>query len=68
MRSPRSAPIVIKGTVQGNVTNPSAHYGFVAQQVTSLKVGGKVITLKTGPNNDHLVPVDSNGTVTVNEV
>ena len=60
--------IVIKGTVQGDVTNPSAHYGFVAQEVTSLKVGVKVIPLTPGPNNDHLVPVNSNGTVTVNEV
>ena len=50
------------------MTNPSAYYGFVAQEVTSLKVGGKVIPLTPGPNNDHLVPVSSDGTVTVNEV
>jgi len=63
--------IVIAGTVQGNVANPSAHYGFVAQEVTSLKVGVKVIPLTPGPNNDHLVPVastDGTVTVTVNEV
>jgi len=59
--------IVIKGTVQGDVTNPSAHFGFVAQQVMPLTVGvglgAKTITPKPG-----LVPVNSNGTVTVNEV
>ncbi len=60
--------IVIKGTVAGNVKNPSAHYGFVARQVTSLKVGLTAITLITGPDNDHLVPVGNSGKVTVNEV
>jgi len=60
--------IVIKGTVFGNVNNSAAYYGFVAQEVTSLTVAGKVIKLTPGPNNDHLVSLDSTGTVTVNEV
>ena len=53
--------------MQGNVASPAAHYGLVAQEVTSLSVDGKVIPLTPGPNNDHLVPVDGS-TVTVNEV
>ncbi len=61
-------PIIITGTVAGNVYNSAAHYGFVAQEVTSLTVDGKGITLTPGPNNDHLVSLDSTGTVTVNEV
>ncbi len=60
--------IIITGTVSGNSANTAAHYGFVAQEVTSLTVDGKVIKLTPGPNNDHLVPADSTGTVTVNEV
>jgi hypothetical protein len=41
-------PIIITGTVSGNSTNLKAHYGFVAQEVTSLKVGVKVITVTPG--------------------
>ncbi len=59
--------IVIKGTVQGNLASPAAHYGFVAQEVTSPKVGTRTIILTPGPNNDHLVKADGL-TVTVNEV
>jgi len=60
--------IVIGGTVSGNVNNSAVHYGFVAQEVASLKVGTTTIMLTPGPNNDHLVKVNSTGTVTVNEV
>jgi hypothetical protein len=59
-------PIVIKGTVFGNVNNSAAYYGFVAQEVTSLTVDGKVIKLTPGPI--VTVPADPTGTVTVNEV
>jgi len=41
-------PIIITGTVSGNSRNLKAHYGFVAQEVTSLKVGNKVITVTPG--------------------
>ena len=65
-------PIVITGTVSGNASNTSAYYGFVARQVTSLKIGVTVITLKTGQDNDKVVQVGNSGTVkgtvTVNEV
>jgi len=50
------------------VASPTAYYGFVAQEVASLTVDGKVIPLTPGPNNNHFVPVDSTGTVTINEV
>ena len=33
--------IVITGTVSGNSANPAAHYGFVAQEVTSLTVAAR---------------------------
>jgi len=54
--------IVITGTVSGNVASPTTNYGFVAQEVASLTVGGKVIKLKPG-----LVQVNGS-TVFVNEV
>jgi len=63
----RIGPIIITGTVFGNVNNSAAHYGFVAQEVTSLTVGGKVITLTPGPTI-VTVPANPTGTVTVDEV
>jgi hypothetical protein len=64
--------IIIKGAVQGNASSAAAMYGFVARNVTSLKVGNKVFQLNTGPDNDQLVPVfkraDGTVVVTVNEV
>ena len=59
-------PIIITGTVSGNSANLAANYGFVAQEVTSLTVDGKPITLKPGIVTVPASP--SAGTVTVNEV
>jgi hypothetical protein len=59
-------PIIITGTVSGNSANRAANYGFVAQEVTSLTVDGKPITLKPAIVTVSASP--SAGTVTVNEV
>ncbi len=56
--------IIITGTVSGNSANSAAYYGFVAQEVTSLKVGVKAITLTPGV----LVPVGTSGKVNVYEL
>ena len=59
------ASIIVDGTATGNST-PADSFGFVAQQVTAVQVGGTAITLHAGPNNDHLVVVSGN--LVVNEV
>jgi len=56
--------IVIGGTVSGNSASPTTHYGFVAQEVTSLTVGTTTIILTPGV----LVPVGTSGKVNVYEL
>lgn len=41
-------PILITGTVSGNSSSSTAHFGIVAQKVTSLTIGTKVITVTVG--------------------
>ena len=59
--------IVIDGQALGTVGG-SDQYGFVAEQVGSLSVGGTLIGLTPGPNNDHGVPVGATGDLHVDEV
>jgi hypothetical protein len=50
----RIASIAIKGVVQGTVAGGD-HFGFVAEQIGKLSVGGKAIALTTGPGNDDVL-------------
>ncbi len=45
------ASITIGGSVSGGAA-PTEHYGFVAQQIGSVKIGGTTIPLNAGPSND----------------
>ena len=45
------ASITIGGSISGGAA-PTKHYGFVAQQIGSLKIGGIAIPLNAGANND----------------
>jgi hypothetical protein len=60
-------PIVITGQVLGDPGNPDSHYGFVAQHVFSLTVGGTTVRLKAGPDNDHIVVPEAPGDMSVND-
>jgi hypothetical protein len=59
--------IVIDGEALGTVGGAD-EYGFVAEQVGSLSVGGTLIGLTPGPHNDHSVPVGATGDLHVGEV
>ncbi len=50
----RIASILIKGTALGSLFVVGDHFGFVAQQIGSLKIGGTAIPLTPGPGNDVL--------------
>ncbi len=43
--------IIIGGNVEG-AAGSAQQFGFVSQQINSLKIGGHAVTLKTGPGND----------------
>jgi hypothetical protein len=60
------ASIAIKGAVQGTTVGGD-HFGFVAEQIAKLTIGGKVIALKAGPANDH-VPIPGTPDVHLLEV
>ena len=49
----RLGPILIKGAVTGTA-QLTDHFGFVAQQVDSLKVGARKFPLTAGNSNDDL--------------
>jgi hypothetical protein len=59
--------ITIGGQVIGDSQNPLAHFGIVAQWIVSLSIGGKTISLNSGPENDTL-KLSPNGQVTLLEV
>jgi hypothetical protein len=63
------ASVTIGGQVFGtpNSTNNTDHFGFVAQQVDAVKIGGVAIALKAGAHNDSL-DVGETTDVTVHEV
>jgi hypothetical protein len=63
------ASITIGGQVFGtpNSTSSSDQFGFVAEQIGSLKIGGNAIALAAGPHNDNL-SVGETTDVTVHEV
>jgi hypothetical protein len=50
----RIASITIRGTALGSLFAGGDHFGFVAQQIGSLKIGGTAIPLAPGPGNDLL--------------
>jgi hypothetical protein len=59
------AKIVIGGTATGDSTTGDS-YGFVAQDVMAVEVGGTYIVLTPGVNMNHGIPVGGN--LVVNEV
>jgi hypothetical protein len=67
--SSKIASIKIGGQVLGTPASvePNDHYGFVAEAIGSLKVGGSSIPLKTGLNNDDL-HVGATGDIELREV
>ena len=50
------ASITIKGQVFGtpNSFSTTDHFGFVAQKIGAVKIGGNAIVLAAGPHNDNL--------------
>ena len=69
----RISKIVIKGLVAGNYASTD-HYGFVAQEIGSLTIGGRKVPLTTGAGNDDLTAsnplfiLSASGDVRVHEV
>jgi hypothetical protein len=64
------ASITIKGEALGtpNSTSSTDHFGFVAQQIGSLKVGGGSFALTAGPSNDSIELSPITGDLTIREV
>jgi hypothetical protein len=62
----RIGVVVIKGQAVGTAA-AGDHFGFVAEQVASLKVGGTTIPLTPGSNNDD-APVGATGDLRVREL
>lgn len=60
------ASILIKGTALGTVGGVD-HFGFVAQQIGSFKVGTTTVALTTGTNND-IHEIGATADVTIREV
>jgi uncharacterized repeat protein (TIGR01451 family) len=50
----RIASITIKATVIGT-SDTADHFGFVAQQIDKVKLGGRSISLAAGPTNDNIL-------------
>jgi uncharacterized repeat protein (TIGR01451 family) len=50
----RIASIAIKGNVIGTF-DPVDNFGFVSQQIDKVKLGGRSISLTTGPTNDNVL-------------
>ena len=59
--------IIIDGQALGTVGGTD-QYGFVAERIGALSVGGTAIGLTPGPHNDHAVPVGATGDLHVDEV
>jgi hypothetical protein len=65
------ASITIVGQAMGtpNSTNPSDHFGFVAQHIDSLRIGATSILLTPGPVNDlQGVAIGITGDLRIREV
>ena len=64
----RIASIVIKGQAIGS-TNVADHFGFVAEQIGSVKVGGATIPLAPNAHTDTVpIPVGISGNLNILEV
>jgi hypothetical protein len=50
----RIASITIKGNVVGTF-DATDNFGFVSQQIDKVKLGGRSISLTTGPTNDNVL-------------
>jgi hypothetical protein len=63
------ASIRIQGKLLGTfaTVNSTDHYGFVAEQIGSLSIGGFALALKGGPSNDSF-DIGDTGDVSVREV
>jgi hypothetical protein len=63
------ASVTIKGRVFGTPASASAgdHFGFVAQRIGALIIGGSAFVLGVGPSNDNLT-VGATTDVSVHEV
>jgi hypothetical protein len=48
----RIASVLIRGTILGSMSILGDHFGFVARQIGSFKIGSTVIPLTPGPGND----------------
>jgi len=65
----RIASIVVKGQAIGTPTDPGDFFGFVAEQIVSVKIGGATLPLTAGPNNDLAgIPVGINIDFRIREV
>jgi hypothetical protein len=53
LRTARIAAISIAGAVRGTAGATGDHFGIVAQQVSSLRVGGVAVALTAGASNDN---------------
>jgi hypothetical protein len=50
----RIASIEIKGNVTGSLVTGD-HFGFVAEQIDSVRIGGRALKLTDGPGNDNIL-------------
>jgi hypothetical protein len=50
----RIASITIKGNVTGSLMSAD-NFGFVAEQIDSVKIGGRSLKLTDGPSNDNIL-------------
>jgi hypothetical protein len=48
----RLAGIMIKGSVTGSLS-AGDHFGFVAEQIDSVKISGRLLPLTDGPSNNN---------------
>ena len=52
------ASVLIKGAIQ-STSATTGHFGIVAQHIVAVKVGGTASLLKSGPQNDGILPLPS---------
>jgi hypothetical protein len=50
----RIAGIAIKGTVTGSLVG-NDHFGFVAEEIVSMKFANRALPLTAGPSNDNIL-------------
>jgi hypothetical protein len=63
----RIASVVIGGTLSGTAAGGD-HFGFTAQEVAALKIGGVKQALVAGRSNDAIDPIPPTADVAVREV